>query len=325
MNYIMIMPIFNYPHFSPLELDMKPILHPWFLSLEEGISEYTFAGLYLFRNTYQYQIAWLPEENDPKQRRKLVLRGMRDGKSFYAFPAGLPSDFGLRKAMLQEVDYIKGLAENFADPMRVWAEQQGHFVWEDRDNFDYLYLRQDLATLEGKKYHKKRNHVNSFVANYQYEERKFCSQTMPDAYRILDAWHAERGRDDDYAASLEALDKCVELELCGYMVYADGQPAGYTMGEGIQNGKTFVVHIEKASSQFKGIYQFINMGFASVLPENYQYINREQDLGNPGLRQAKMTYLPCCFVKKYRIYPIGAELPQTSAAQEIAPALAIGQ
>lgn len=291
---------------------MKAELHPLLSALEDGVSEYTFAGLYLFRNSYNYHVAWLPDET-PTGRR-MVFRGERDGKRFYAFPAGLPADPGLRLAMLAEVDYAKGLPARLADPLRVWAEQSGHFVWEDRDNFDYLYLREDLATLEGKKYHKKRNHVNAFLNNYQYEERKFCSEGIKDAYLILDAWRAERGRDDDYAASKEALDLCGELGLCGYIVYADGRPAGYTMGEGIQKGKTFVVHIEKGIGEFKGIYQFINMGFAAILPPSFQYINREQDLGNPGLRQAKMTYLPCGFVKKYRIYPAGAELPASQAA-----------
>lgn len=314
------MPIYDYPHFTALDLNMKSELHPWLASLEDGISEYTFAGLYLFRNTYQYNAAWLPSEVEGHQ--KLILRGTRDGKSFYAFPAGMPSDPMLRKSLMSEVDYIKGLSEHHADPIRVWVEQQGHFVWEDRDNFDYLYLKQDLATLEGKKYHKKRNHVNAFINNYQYEERKFCNDSMADAYQILDTWHAERGRDDDYIASKEALDRCSELELCGYIVYANGKPAAYTMGESLQKGKTFVVHIEKAISEFKGIYQFINMAFAAILPAHYQYINREQDLGNPGLRQAKMTYLPCGFVKKYRIYPVGADLPVSPAAATMVAASA---
>jgi len=319
------MPIYEFPHFAAIDLDMKSELQPWFAGLEDGISEYTFAGIYLFRNTYQYHVAWLPVETNAASPRKLVLRGTRDGKTFYAFPAGMPNDPALRLAMVKEVDYIKGLAARFADPLRVWAEHQGHFIWEDRDNFDYLYLRQDLATLEGKKYHKKRNHVNAFLNNYEYEERKFCSESFGDAYKILDTWHAERGRDDDYIASKEALDKCADLELCGYIVYANGKPAGYTMGESLQKGKTFVVHIEKAISEFKGIYQFINMGFAAMLPAHYLYINREQDLGNPGLRQAKMTYLPSGFVKKYRIYPVGAELPISPAALEPVAALAASE
>jgi hypothetical protein len=302
------MSIREYPDFRPIELSMRPELHPGLVQLPDGISEFTFAGLYLFRKTYDYHVAWLPG------RSQLVIRGHRDGKTFHAFPHGLPDDPGLRSQLLSGADYAKGLSEPHADAVRIWAEQHGRFVWEDRDNFDYLYMREDLATLNGKKYHKKRNHVNAFLNNYQYEERKFCSESIKEAYYILDAWHEERGRDDDYHASKEALDLCKELEQCGYLVTVDGKPAAYTMGESLQKGKTFVVHIEKAISEYKGVYQFINMAFAAVLPQSYTWINREQDLGNPGLRQAKMTYLPCGFVKKYRIYPVGAELPVSLAA-----------
>lgn len=277
---------------------MRSELHPGLSLLDDGISEYCFAGLYLFRNAYQYHAALLPGGED-----KLVLRGIKEGQTFYAFPCGLPDDADLRTTLLSEVDYVKGLAERFADPVRIWAENNGYTVFEDRDNFDYLYLRSDLASLEGRRYHKKRNHVNAFISSYQYEEKKFTADTIKDARYVLDAWHEERGRDDDFHASKEALDLWQELGLCGYMVYVDGRPAAYTMGEALQKGKTFVVHIEKGISSYKGVYQFINMAFAAILPSHYHYINREQDLGNPGLRQAKMTYLPTGFIKKYRLYP----------------------
>lgn len=301
-----------YPNFAPLDLSMRAELHPDLVNLDDGISEFCFAGLHLFRATYQYAVSWLPGDGG----RKLVLQGTRDGKTFRAFPHGLPDDTSLRRDLMEGADYFKNLSERHADRVRIWAEQEGRMILEDRDNFDYLYLREDLASLEGKKYHKKRNHVNAFLNNYQYEERRFCSETIKDAYYVLDAWHEERGRDDDYHASKEALDLCAELELCGYMIWVDGKPAAYTMGESLQKGKTFVVHIEKAISSYKGVYQFINMAFAAILPRQIQHINREQDLGNPGLRQAKMTYLPCGFVKKYRLTPLA------SPAEVFAPAVA---
>jgi hypothetical protein len=65
-------------------------------------------------------------------------------------------------------------------------------------------------------------------------------------------------------------------------------------------GDSFVIHFEKAVSDYKGLYQFMNQSFAAILPGKYKFINREQDLGNEGMRQAKMTYRPIGFVKKYR-------------------------
>ena len=82
----------------------------------------------------------------------------------------------------------------------------------------------------------------------------------------------------------------------------NGSPAGYTLGEEIAAGRMFVIHFEKALNRFKGLYQFVNMSFAAILPDNYTYVNREQDLGNEGLRQAKLSYKPVGFVKKYRVF-----------------------
>ena len=86
----------------------------------------------------------------------------------------------------------------------------------------------------------------------------------------------------------------------------DGRPAGYTLGEEIAGGTTYLIHFEKAVPGYKGLYQFINMSFAGILPDKYVTINREQDLGDEGLRQAKLSYRPCGFVKKYRVYRKGS-------------------
>ena len=92
------------------------------------------------------------------------------------------------------------------------------------------------------------------------------------------------------------------LQLCGGIFYIDEKPVAYCLGEELALGTGFVIHFEKAvvEPQFKGIYQFINQAFASILPEKYETLNREQDLGDPGLRQAKESYHPSGFVRKYR-------------------------
>jgi hypothetical protein len=92
------------------------------------------------------------------------------------------------------------------------------------------------------------------------------------------------------------------LQLCGGIFYIDGRPVAYCLGEVLAQGKCFVIHFEKAVAveRYKGIYQYINQAFASILPEKYETVNREQDLGILSLRQAKESYNPLGFVKKYR-------------------------
>jgi len=295
------MEIPQYPKTAPIELTIRSLLHPRLSMLADGVSEYTFAGLYLFRDTYDYKLSLLPED-------KLLITGTKEGKSFFMLPCGFPEqDDRLVEELFGTYDYLKGLSEANADPIRIRMERLGLEIVEDRDNFDYLYLREDLSELTGKKYHKKRNHVNAFINNYHYDEQPLRIGAIDDARSILEKWQEGREGSTDYAAAREALDLYAELELKGYIVYVDGSPAAYTIGEPLMRGRSFVVHFEKAVESYRGIYQFINKAFATILPRHYTYINREQDLGDEGLRQSKMTYRPCGFVKKYRVDAPGQE------------------
>jgi hypothetical protein len=153
--------------------------------------------------------------------------------------------------------------------------------------------------------HKKKNLVNKFTRTYHYEALPLTEERVPDALQVLDQWREERG-EADYEPAREALELGEQLVLCGGVYYVEGVPAGYCLGEEIA-GNVFLIHFEKALGGYKGLYQFINMSFASILPEKYEHINREQDLGNQGLRQAKMSYRPAGFVRKFRAWPAGSE------------------
>ena len=284
--------ITNYPEWTELTLEMRDLLHPRFQMLKEGISEFTFANLYLFRKTYGYSITRV--ENS-----LYIFSGRTGNKRFFMLPFGLPPR-PILDELFTRFDYIKGVSENQVETLAA----MGCRVEEDRDNFDYLYLRKELAELNGRKYHKKRTHINSFLQNYSFRGAFIVEQTVNDAMYILNAWRAKRDRDDDYAAAREALELMDTLQLCGSMVYVEDKPAAYTIGEELAAGICYAVHFEKAISEYKGVYQFINQCFAALLPEKYVTINREQDLGDAGLRKAKMSYNPCGFVKKYKVYPV---------------------
>lgn len=287
------MPIPTYPEFAPIGLEMRKDLYPALNLLADGISEFSFSNLFLFRKTYGYRVSRVPGKT-------LVIEGAKHGSSFFYVPCALPD-----KATLDELmkghDYLKNLSETQCVAHRVELEQSGYRVEEDRDNFDYLYWRSDLAELSGKAYHKKRNLVNAFLNSYSYEQKPLSKENVPDAVSVLDDWRAQKGEDGDYAAAREALDLYEELGMRGCVYYVEGQPAGWCLGEPLAKAKMFAVHFEKGRESYKGIYQFINQAFAAALPAYFKSVNREQDLGDEGLRQAKMTYRPYGFVKKYRV------------------------
>ena len=272
-------------------LELKPEMHPHLSMTPDGVSEYTFSNLYLFREQYHYRISRILDST-------FIISGEKNGKKFFMTPCAVPPR-GILTELFDTHDFWKGISDSVLGPNRVHLEQWGIEVSEDRDNFDYLYLRTDLAELSGKKYHKKRNLVNAFINSYRYENRPLTKDLVPEAVRVLDKWVADKGSQGDYTAAREALELYDTLNMRGAMYYVDGKPAGWCLGESLAKGRMFAVHFEKGIDEYKGIYQFINQAFAASLPRYYTHINREQDLGDEGLRQAKMTYRPSGFVRKY--------------------------
>jgi hypothetical protein len=280
-----------YPEFTPMVRELKSEMHPRLSLTPDGVSEYTFSNLYLFRNRYNYKVSRTPEET-------LVISGERDGKRFFMTPCASPGRYVLED-IFRTHDYWKGISESLVRSGRADWEAWGLEIAEDRDNFDYLYLRTDLAELAGKKYHKKRNLVHAFTNAFSHSEAPLSAERIPDAMAVLERWREDKGEDGDYAAAREALELFGTLKMKGVIYYVDGKAAGWCLGESLARGRMFAIHFEKAIDGYKGIYQFMNQAFAARLPAYYRYINREQDLGDEGLRQAKMTYRPAGFVRKY--------------------------
>ncbi len=278
-----------YPETIEITMELRPILHSLFQTLTEGISEFAFANIYLFREVHKYRISKFDHN-------LFVILGRDNTNPFFMLPFGLPGKSILQK-LFQCHSSMKAATENQAKTL----EGLGFTVFDDRNNFDYLYSREELAKLAGRKYHKKKNLVNAFINNYNYEGKPLLEEYIPEAIQVLESWRNGRDNPGDYKANQEALEKSEALQLCGGIYYVEGEPAAFTLGEELSRGESFVIHFEKALGKFKGIYQFVNQCFASILPEKYKFINREQDLGDAGLRQAKLSYRPIGFIKKYRI------------------------
>lgn len=291
-----------YPDFTPLTLELKEDLHPRLSLTSDGVSEFTFSGLYLFRDRYNYRISRNGDDDGG-----FIISGeghSQDGhkKTFFMTPCAAP-DWEILEDLFKTHDYWKNISESVLSPVKEKLENRGIVFEEDRDNFDYLYLRSDLAELAGKKFHKKKNHVNNFLNTYpNHEEKPLNAQTIPAAIEVLEKWRQNTNLREggDYKAAKEALDLYDSLNLKGTVFFIDGKPAAYCSGESIARGRMFAIHFEKAVDEYKGIYQFVNKTFAASLPRFFTFINREQDLGDEGLRQAKMTYRPCGFVNKYK-------------------------
>ena len=168
----------------------------------------------------------------------------------------------------------------------------------DRDYADYIYLRSDLATLKGKKFQSKRNHINKFRNTYpDYEYSPITKDRIQECLELEAKWckandcDQQEGTGNERRALIYALNHFEELGLTGGILHVNGQIVAFTFGMPI-NKETFGVHVEKADTSIDGAYAMINYEFANHIPEQYIYINREEDLGIEGLRKAKLSYHP---------------------------------
>lgn len=182
----------------------------------------------------------------------------------------------------------------------------GQFVFtEDRDYADYIYLRSDLATLKGKKFQPKRNHINKFRNTYpDYTYSPITPERIPECLELEAEWCKENncdqqeGTGNERRALIYALQHFQELGLTGGILHARGRMAAFTFGMPISQD-TFGTHVEKADTSIEGAYAMINYELANHIPEQYLYINREEDLGIEGLRKAKLSYQPVIILPKY--------------------------
>lgn len=180
-------------------------------------------------------------------------------------------------------------------------------IEENRGQWDYLYALPDLVSLSGNRFHKKKNLLNQFKKKYDYAYRRLDEGLVERALDMQANWctwrdcEAEAALDGENKAIsrvLHAWDSLANLE--GGALLVEGEMAAYTIGERL-TPDTLLIHFEKGDPGFKGIYQAMNQMFAEDMAGTLQWVNREQDLDNEGLRKAKLSYNPTAFIKKYSL------------------------
>jgi hypothetical protein len=189
----------------------------------------------------------------------------------------------------------------FVDPSR-------YDVYLDRDNSDYVYSTRDLIHLSGRKYHKKKNHLNKFLKHYRFEYRSLDIELVECFLEMQESWCQMREcvenpslLAEDYAVR-EALTHFESLAYQGGAIQINKKLEAFSLGEPL-NRDTAVIHVEKANPEIQGIYAAINQRVCENAFPDMRYINREQDLGREGLRKAKESYYPHHMVDKYVVVP----------------------
>jgi hypothetical protein len=286
--------------FKPITMvDQEP--YRQYLSLcHEVTSDYCFANLWSWASAYGLDWAWTDQ--------LIWLRQRQPNLSYWA-PVGnwQKVDWSQYNQVLSNLDAsIIRVPDQLAG---IWASAFGETisVVEDRDQFDYIYKTEDLIALKGNRFHKKKNLVNQFKKKYDYQYVAMTPETVEKARALQDDWCTWRECDsneqlaNENQAIANVLSEWENLYgMLGGCIFVEDTVVAYTIGERI-SPDMLVIHFEKANTSYKGVYQAVNHMFLEHEASDVMWVNREQDLGDDGLRQAKASYHPARFLKKFRI------------------------
>ncbi len=284
-------------HFEAIGLDRQAEFKAALASCQQVTSDYAFANLYGWAGHYgltwrfAHGLAWL------KQTRPCEINWAPVGDWTKVDWAQLSCLAGPQR-FTRIPEALLGLWDKaFAGRIR---------FAEARDHFDYLYDASELVELKGNKFHKKKNLLNQFEKSNMFEYTPMQADCVEEVLDMQAEWH---GWQEHASEALVAENNAISLvlkdfdrlqSLLGGTIRIAGKVVAYTVGE-LLSPDTLVIHFEKGDTRFKGIYQAINKHFLASQEDRFTFVNREQDLGDEGLRKAKLSYNPIGFMKKYDV------------------------
>ena len=292
-----------YPHFREIRLEDKNLFRDFFAHSPPQTSEYTFTNLFIWRNYYHLKWSLWDEC-------VCILAQAEGSQPFFFPPLGKKNS---KERINDLLLYLKrqGFKATIQrvpeDIVNQYLKDYEHFeIALDRDNCDYVYLTEDLIKLEGNKFHGKRSHINKFKKNHSYQYKSLTPFLVSECLKMETGWcnlkHCEifPSLAGEEKAIYEGLKNMELLGFKGGVILVNGKVEAFALGEQL-NSQTAVIHVEKANPSFDGLYQLINQEFCMHEWGDIAYINREQDLGEEGLRKAKLSYHPHHLVNKFTV------------------------
>lgn len=304
--------------FNNLTEEEISLLTSYFEGYEYNSSGHTFIANYIWRNTHN--ITWEVIDG------YLFLAGLGTTETeeetyFMSFPLTKDGKYdpsvikgAIQKARMRFEEAGKKFEFGLVPEALLWVLKEAYgddiVIEHTPDDDDYIYLKEDLAKLIGRKYHQKKNHLNYFKRTYEYvyEEisEDMAGEIMEFIEEINEDKHEETHEDWQEILRLETIAIRELLQflgkgLVGGVIRIAGKIQAVTIGEfeSADSKGTVIVHVEKANPEYRGIYQAINNEFCLRLPEETVYVNREEDMGMENLRQTKLSYRPVMMGRKY--------------------------
>jgi len=292
--------------FTPVTVESLPEINKYFRIQKYRTCDFTIGGLFMWASYFKYEYAIF---NDT-----LFIKGVSEinaSETAFSIPIGklrFEESLPILKRYCER-NNIKFILSAVPEEAANSLNSELLFTSVKLDNWaDYLYEREALAALSGKIYNKKRNHVNKFHQTYpDYEYLRINGSNIDEVIVFFRYFNSQYEKTNplfiNEAVMTEyILENYSNFDFVGALIKINGNVAGFTIGE-IQNDTAYI-HIEKADRNYNGIYEAINMKFANDIGENFpdvKYINREEDVGDEGLRKAKLSYHPVILLNKYNL------------------------
>jgi hypothetical protein len=287
--------------FKLIKLEDKAVIHPIVSQIPYQLCNFTFTNMIIWGGLYSPAYSIIDD--------MLVIVSQPQGKVYFNFPLG---NGKIKPVIDKLIQYAKEREIpfkllNITDEMKIFLEEHypDKFIFSlSRDYSDYLYSVQQLIFLQGRKYQPKRNHINKFKDLYNYQYHPMSEEDIPECLQMHRQWsilHCKKDNtnlESESCATRKALQLFQSLGLQGGVLRVDGKVIAFTLGQAI-NSTTFDICIEKALPDYEGAYPMINQQFLKRQISDYTYVNREEDLGEEGLRKAKLSYHPLKLISKY--------------------------
>lgn len=292
--------------FKPITLDSLPEIEPYLNRQGYRTCDFSVGGIYMWVDYFGYEYAIC--------RDTLFIKGSEEDhlqNTAFAVPVGSldwPDSLSLLARYCREHGLPLILSAVPEPAAQAIADRYGSPATELPDWGDYLYRATDLATLVGHRFNKKRNRVNKFKSSYpDFQYEAITPQNRNELIEFFDLYRQDYQKDSalflyEEGKVSQVLHEYERLPFEGALLRVAGEIVAFTVGEVV--GDTLIVHIEKARKEIAGAYEAINLLFAARMTTAHphvQYINREDDAGDPGLREAKLSYNPETILKKYNI------------------------
>lgn len=292
--------------FQPISLEHRDLFLKLQSRSEMPLSDFNFTNLWIWRFAREISFTYLKDC-------LIIKTAYPNQEPYYFFPLGE----NYAKAIKSLLDSVPNARFKSLTLMQAQYLKE-HFNLSfspNRDRFDYVYHIPELIALNGRKYHKKKNHLNKFLQTYPdfvFEEMQ--EEHISELAETYQLWFSSNpNQDESLKAEKDGIQAILQdfkilsepsedglFALKGGILRVNGEIIAFSFAEAISK-ESIVVHIEKANTAYAGVFQAINQQFLSHLWGEYLWANREEDLGIEGLRKAKLSYQPAHLLEKYEI------------------------